>query len=80
MFHINHVFGLAQKSFVVSLLCKVFPDGRVPEARDFFVNQTLLTGEPYPVEKHAACLPADGGIDKTMATFLSQDVTFSGGE
>jgi Mg2+-importing ATPase len=27
-------------------------DGRVIEARDFFVNQALLTGEPYPVEKH----------------------------
>lgn len=36
MFHIHHVFGLAQKYFVVSLLCKVFPEGRVPEARDFF--------------------------------------------
>ena len=28
-------------------------DGRVIEARDCFVNQALLTGEPYPVEKHA---------------------------
>src|SRR5262245_16307152 len=28
-------------------------DARVIEARDFFVNQALLTGEPYPVEKHA---------------------------
>ncbi|MBI3606568.1 MAG: magnesium-translocating P-type ATPase [Nitrospirae bacterium] len=28
-------------------------DGRVVEARDFFVNQALLTGEPYPIEKHA---------------------------
>ena len=28
-------------------------DGRVTEARDFFVNQAALTGEPYPVEKHA---------------------------
>jgi Mg2+-importing ATPase len=28
-------------------------DGRLLEARDFFVNQALLTGEPYPVEKHA---------------------------
>jgi len=27
-------------------------DGRVLEARDFFVRQALLTGEPYPVEKH----------------------------
>jgi Mg2+-importing ATPase len=32
-------------------------DGCVLEARDFFVNQALLTGEPYPVEKH----PATGG-------------------
>ena len=32
-------------------------DGRVLEARDFFVKQALLTGESYPVEKrpgHAA--------------------------
>ena len=27
-------------------------DGRLLEARDLFVNQALLTGEPYPVEKH----------------------------
>jgi len=27
-------------------------DGRVVEASDFFVNQALLTGEPYPIEKH----------------------------
>ena len=27
-------------------------DGQVVEAKDFFVNQALLTGEPYPVEKH----------------------------
>ncbi len=26
-------------------------DGRVLEAKDFFVNQALLTGEPFPVEK-----------------------------
>ncbi len=28
-------------------------DGVVLTSRDFFVNQALLTGEPYPVEKHA---------------------------
>ncbi len=33
-------------------------DGRVLEARDCFVNQALLTGEPYPVEKHPAAAPA----------------------
>jgi Mg2+-importing ATPase len=32
-------------------------DGRVLEARDCFVNQALLTGEPYPVEKHPAAAP-----------------------
>ncbi len=36
-------------------------DGRVLEARDFFVNQALLTGEPYPVEKHARASPDDDG-------------------
>jgi len=28
-------------------------DGRLLEARDLFVNQALLTGESFPVEKHA---------------------------
>ncbi len=28
-------------------------DGRALETRDCFANQALLTGEPYPVEKHA---------------------------
>ncbi len=27
-------------------------DGRLVEARDFFVNEALLTGESYPAEKH----------------------------
>src|SRR5262249_43535348 len=33
-------------------------DGVVLEARDFFVNQALLTGEPYPVEKRPGAPPA----------------------
>ncbi len=32
-------------------------DGRILDAKDFFVNQALLTGEPYPVEKKPAELP-----------------------
>lgn len=36
-------------------------DARLIEARDLFVNQALLTGEPYPVEKHAADLPGPVG-------------------
>src|SRR5579871_46776 len=33
-------------------------DCRLTEAKDFFVNQALLTGESYPVEKHAGDMPA----------------------
>jgi Mg2+-importing ATPase len=40
-------------------------DGRVMEARDFFVNQALLTGESYPVEKHAA--EVEAGAELTAA-------------
>ena len=42
-------------------------DGLVLEARDFFVNQSLLTGEAYPVEKHPATLP-DSATDLQEAT------------
>ena len=28
-------------------------DGRLVEAKDFFVNEALLTGEAFPTEKHA---------------------------
>ncbi|HJV94770.1 MAG TPA: HAD-IC family P-type ATPase, partial [Albitalea sp.] len=45
-------------------------DGRVLEANDFFVNQAQLTGEAYPVERHAVAEPpasteataADGAV------------------
>ncbi len=33
-------------------------DGRVIETSDCFANQALLTGEPYPVEKHAEAAAA----------------------
>jgi len=33
-------------------------DGRLLQARDFFVNQALFTGESFPVEKHACEAPA----------------------
>ena len=32
-------------------------DGRLLEAKDFFVSQSLLTGESYPVEKTMASVP-----------------------
>jgi Mg2+-importing ATPase len=46
-------------------------DGRVLEARDLFVNQALLTGESYPVEKHALDAPPVDALpeaDMTAAT------------
>jgi len=51
-------------------------DGRVLEARDFFVNQALLTGEPYPVEKHCADLAtADAEMsDAVNAVFMGTSV------
>jgi len=46
---------------VVSLRAgdRIPADVRLLEARDFFLNQALLTGEPYPVEKHAGELAGE---------------------
>ena len=41
-------------------------DGRVLVAQDFFVNQALLTGESYPIEKFPRDLP-DAGQDMADA-------------
>ena len=43
-------------------------DGRVFEANDFFVNQALLTGESYPVEKQPGDLPRMQAISRRPAT------------
>ena len=37
-------------------------DARVLQARDFFVNQAVLTGETFPVEKHAGVVAADASL------------------
>jgi Mg2+-importing ATPase len=55
-------------------------DGSILEARDFLVNEALLTGEPFPVEKH----PAADGIDSLEpaaaenAVFMGSSVTGGG--
>ncbi|MEI6414803.1 MAG: magnesium-translocating P-type ATPase [Pseudomonadota bacterium] len=46
---------------------RVPADGLVLEARDLFVKQALLTGEPYPVEKHPGT-PAATATDVQDAT------------
>jgi P-type Mg2+ transporter len=51
-------------------------DGRVLVANDFFVKQALLTGEPYPVEKHPGVLPATATDlqEATNAVFMGTSV------
>ncbi|EEG09241.1 magnesium-translocating P-type ATPase [Pseudogulbenkiania ferrooxidans] len=51
-------------------------DGRVLEARDFFVKQALLTGETYPVEKHPGELPTTATEiqEATNAVFMGTSV------
>jgi len=51
-------------------------DGRLLAARDFFVNQALLTGESYPVEKHAgdAAAPVAEIGDATNAALAGTSV------
>ncbi len=45
-------------------------DCRLIAARDFFVNQALLTGESFPVEKHPIELPAPTEDVSAAANFL----------
>jgi Mg2+-importing ATPase len=57
-------------------------DGRLIAARDLYVHQALLTGEPYPVEK----APADGlapdanANDASNALFMGSSVTGGTGD
>jgi Mg2+-importing ATPase len=55
-------------------------DGCVLDARDLFVNQALLTGESYPVEKHAQdALPGTDMTAATNALFLGTSVVSGAG-
>lgn len=51
-------------------------DGRVVEARDFFVNEALLTGESFPAEKRAIDSGVSGAQiqDAVNATFMGSSV------
>src|SRR4051812_38953930 len=51
-------------------------DSRLLESRDLFVNQALLTGEPYPTEKHAsdAVLGAENPAGASNAVFAGASV------
>jgi len=46
-------------------------DGVVLEATDFFVNQAVLTGETFPVEKKAGIVPAKASLgERTNCVFM----------
>ena len=50
-------------------------DGIVLEANDFFVNQAVLTGETFPVEKIPASVPADASLaQRTNCVFMGTSV------
>ena len=54
-------------------------DSRLLESRDLFVNQALLTGEPYPAEKHAsdAALGAENPAGASNAVFAGTSVSMA---
>ncbi|MCX6054372.1 MAG: magnesium-translocating P-type ATPase [Chloroflexi bacterium] len=50
-------------------------DGVVIEAMDFFVNQAVLTGETFPVEKMPGVLPESAGLaERTNMVFMGTNV------
>ncbi len=50
-------------------------DGIVLEANDFFVNQAVLTGETFPVEKQPATIPANASLaQRTNCVFMGTSV------
>lgn len=53
-------------------------DGRLLQAKDFFVNQALLTGEPYPVEKKPGEFPDETEILSATNTVLRGTSVVSG--
>jgi Mg2+-importing ATPase len=63
---------------VVSAGDLVPADARVLEARDLFVQQALLTGEPYPVEKHPGDLHGGERMDAATNAVLMGTSIISG--
>ncbi len=50
-------------------------DGRVLEAKDFFVNQAVLTGETFPVEKAPGEAKPEAGLaERTNCVFMGTTV------
>lgn len=50
-------------------------DGVLLEAKDFFVNQAVLTGETFPVEKKAGIVSAEASlVERTNCVFMGTNV------
>lgn len=50
-------------------------DGRVLEAKDFFVSQAALTGETFPVEKRVGVVPPEASLsERTNCVFMGTSV------
>jgi Mg2+-importing ATPase len=50
-------------------------DGLVLEAKDFFVNQAVLTGETFPVEKKPGVIAENAGLsERTNTVFMGTNV------
>ena len=49
-------------------------DGRILESTDFFVNESLLTGESYPVEKRADDIAAVEMAEAANSAFMGSSV------
>ncbi|MGA2489371.1 MAG: magnesium-translocating P-type ATPase [Anaerolineales bacterium] len=50
-------------------------DGIVLEANDFFINQAVLTGETFPVEKKPATVPENASLtERTNCVFMGTSV------
>src|SRR5512139_3258654 len=50
-------------------------DGLVIEAKDFFVNQAVLTGETFPVEKSPGIVAENAGLsERTNVVFMGTNV------
>jgi Mg2+-importing ATPase len=50
-------------------------DGLVIEAMDFFINQAVLTGETFPVEKMPGIIPESAGLaERTNVVFMGTNV------
>ncbi|MCC6616111.1 MAG: magnesium-translocating P-type ATPase [Anaerolineae bacterium] len=54
-------------------------DALVIEAKDLFVNQAVLTGETFPVEKMPAVVAADGLAERTNTVFMGTSVSSGSG-